>query len=200
MCKKLVLIPGWIEDALKASKVPLNAVLDLKKLSSILSKDDVAYYIATHDALLRKLFPVLANSFTVYDLFPWEGRNNNAFSKEELSLFQQTISNATLSNTGNSIPLYKAISAIPSTPVSATEQVEFGNAVNDYTFDIFELADGVAAIRPKLKEAGYSYTQQDRETYRAVIGFLCQYDTFENIATLPLFNHYTKLTYQLSTW
>lgn len=64
---KLVLVPVWLETALKAHGLPLDSALHLDKLVSILSKRDLNLYREVQSSLSQILPPGVFESFGAFE-------------------------------------------------------------------------------------------------------------------------------------
>ena len=63
---KLVFLPRWLENPIKAAGADLKVLTDPKKLLSILSKEDVAFYLHTQSRLFQLLSAPVMQSFEGY--------------------------------------------------------------------------------------------------------------------------------------
>lgn len=61
---KLVIIPAWLERVVKENSLGINSCLDIKSLESILSKEDLAFYIFLNTHANKIFIQPIAETFS----------------------------------------------------------------------------------------------------------------------------------------
>lgn len=192
---RMVLIPAWLEEAIKAAKVPLNTVLDTVKLSSIVSKDDVAFYIDVNNRLYPKMFQPVSQTVPPKELYPFGNRDGDQALRELQDYLTRRLENRQLEEP--EIPPHAMLQHMP---IHGVEGNGVGNNSQDYIFEVFQLDGDVLGMRVALKREDETSIGQDVRSYNAFIQQLSQYLEFETIATTPAFNEYVRLSRLAATW
>lgn len=197
----MILIPGWIEQPLRAAQVPLSILTDINKLSSTLSKEDVAFYVYCQELFHRKgPAPVLAS------FCPCEGEkppyrkdmeNSYVFRPDSmsrlLSAFYEKypddgcflIEKYNLENHEDSLrPCFDGL----------FDTTKGGTAYRDYVFDAKEIADGVIGVKLIPLETNESRDSQEHRAYDKLVGLLNVYTSFKDVATTAAFNRFCELS------
>jgi hypothetical protein len=190
---KVVLIPTWLEDALNAASKPLVTCLDAVALSSIVSNDDVAFYIDLNNRLLPELFPELAESLYGGTLYPFfkDGVDQTVLRNLQ-DYLSKRMSDLHLEHP--TLPLYTAISFFA--PQTSGNDAYHGSAKKDYTFEAFSLSSDVIAIRVRLKNPDESSQMQDLAAYDTFFTLLSTYVPMEQFAQTTVFRKYVELSRQ----
>lgn len=85
---KIVFLPRWLENPLKAAGADLSTLTDIKKLLSILSKEDVAFYLHTQDSLFQLLSQPVMSTLSAYPFYD-KLRRCSGLSEDEIAEIQQ---------------------------------------------------------------------------------------------------------------
>lgn len=82
---KVVILPMWLRKSLEFSKVELRYALSLEKLTTILSLDDVAFYLYVNSMFGNYVNEVDCSSLGRLDLLKDQGHKLSPEVKEQLS-------------------------------------------------------------------------------------------------------------------
>lgn len=175
-----ILIPGWLVKALKAANLPLTAALEVDKLNSILSKDDVSFYCYSNSILLSQMYPALARDLPLH--FVDYSQDPSIVKK-----VQDFAATATPVHDANA---YDTVIPVPS------QEVEENPTKRDiHLFTFQEIRDNVVAILP-VKAVGEHISEVAvlKDCYSNAIAFLHSYLPLEGIATTSIFREYVNLS------
>ena len=192
MQMRLVLIPNWVEDALKAANKPLTVALDVCELTNTLSKEDVAIYIDLNDRVLNKLYTPVAETMLPYGPYPTESQTTHRGERvDQLAMYvAQKLADLRIEFPAPTAPISKLVSNVPA--LDDGEQM-VGAFANQYTFEIFPLKEDVLGLRPVLRKSDESDVEEDVRAYSELLKQLNAYVSFEELAATPAFAHYTRL-------
>lgn len=193
---QLVILPAWLEDALKSNNMTSVDALDLMSLSRILSLQDVAFYRAIHNELYGKIYEGIRTTFQPLNLSDASGAltrpypNGNRPSPEEVATFMTRLDRCYFDNMTAATPTGKAmLSALPHE--AAYEHTRDG--INEYLFEVFPIKDDYYGIRFSIPDPQRGLATQLIECYDRVISMLLGHYSFEDIASTSLFCDYTRL-------
>lgn len=186
----LIAIPGWVEPFLANTQSPLSVLLDVEKLSSILSKKDVAFYVYCQLLASRKMNPYLIKTFVQ----PSDNQTPKAIDKirqhyiEGVSAsIDVTIESFSLQNPKDSIrPLYDG--------QVEDETTAGGTHFTDYNFEVVEVASDVLGFRISPIRNDISREQQELESFDKVLNQLVIYNGFKDTVKTPAMNRFIKLS------
>lgn len=179
----LVLVPAWIERALANANKSVADMVDGKTLSSILSQDDLFFYVMNSNAILSKVAPALTAGFCPAfpdDFIPKEWRDDPVVWKrycdtqyvEAPSLFANV-------SPDTDIPL------------------EYRDVPGAYTYEVFELKQGYLGVRMRAADKLQTPIKNEYDATYATLNLLNAYYPFEELAQLSLFKHFVKLCIKL---
>lgn len=179
----LVLVPAWIERALANANKSLSDMVDGKTLSSILSQDDLFFYVMSSHAILNKVAPALSAGFCPAfpdDFIPQEWRDNPVVWKRYCDT-QYVEAPSLFANVA------------PDTDIP----VDYRDTPESYTYEVFELKEGYLGLRMKAADKLQSSTKNDYDATYAALNLLNAYYPFQELAQLTVFKHFVKLCIKL---
>jgi hypothetical protein len=192
MRMRMVLIPTWVEEALKAANKPLVTCLDVCELSNTLSKEDVVFYMDLNERLRESLFKPLADTFREYSLYPFtpgQLGGNGIPEPGPVKDFQEYCSRK-LIELRLANPKISPYQLVSNSGYEIPPDEQFSVR---YTFDVVYLKDDVVGVRPMVRHSDEADINEDIRAYDELMKLLCTFIPFEKIAGLPAFNHYTRL-------
>lgn len=167
---KIVLLPQWVKQTLEFGSVPVTAALDLVKLSSILSLDDVAFYKHLQNRASDLLPDAVYQSLAVCGL--------SAPGLESQPEYQQLLATHSMSVSESQHEMWLG-------PLADTTKLL------GLTCDF--LTDDVIAITAYTLPEGESAEVGLVSFYERLIGQLSMVHSFEAVAKMQLFHGYLKL-------
>lgn len=196
----LVLVPHWLEEVVKRSQYPLEAVLDVVTLKRILSQKDLSFYYAINVAFFEKLHKGLQKTFKPFN-FSQDSlkntltqRDGSRPTKEQVDEIMTNIQRDAfdVNVISETFPLASdVVSLIPylSNPENEGDALSVG-----YAFDVFYLKDDVYGVRFKRLDGKSSLNEQLIECYDNVIALLCASYAFEEVAKSASFQEFVALS------
>jgi len=204
----LVIVPAWLEAALKAGGLSIERALDLPALSRISSLDDVGFYTSINYHLFDQIPGPLAKTFRAYDFFA-DGRKpgecsydrrhvkpdnkGDIISDKEFGELIRRIRSRTW-NWGAvqyAEPSPKHLmAALPYTKESLDE----ADSTRFYLFDVFYITDDVYGVRFVKANPNRPYGEQLYQCYDRLLNFLTLHNRFEDIAATPAFREFVTMS------
>lgn len=183
IAQTLVLVPAWIERALANANKSLADMLDSKTLSSILSTDDLFFYVMHSSKILQHMAPALSRSFCPAfpdSFWPRDFLNDPVLKKR----YQDLEYNEKPSLFAN---------VHPESDILA----EHRENAAAYTYELFEIKEGYLGVRLKVADRLQTPTKNEHDATYLALNLLNTYYPFEELAKLELFKHYIKLCVKL---
>lgn len=189
---KLVLVPGWVEKALSSVNEPLTSLLDLDRLSSILSKEDVTFYVYLNESLFKKIHPFVHETFPLLYLTDkvMSGVTTNFTSDEFMNLYERV-------EAENQDPELELLTDSLLTGETEDQNKEW----EKYLYEIFPIQDNVMGYRlkeiPSLKEKEASQIEIVQAHFRAIdetIKRMLTYLSFEDVARTKIFSQFIRIS------
>lgn len=185
--QKVVLVPGWLEQAVVSANQPLAVVLDVVQLSNIVSKDDVAFYIDVNRRLFGKLFPGIQESFNWSSLWP------RANGDEKINDLCEYL-NGKMQKFSEDMPEIPFSYALHLISVSESpEQLEKMKSASNYAFELYPLTEDTFGLRALLKNDQATSFEQDLLCHSNAIELLSNTVPFETLAATQMFKTYARL-------
>lgn len=178
--KTAVLIPVWILETLKRNNLPLSACLDLEKIKSILSLNDLATFLSIQDDRYMKLLTGVNEHLSQLSLIWSDGIPK---SNPELKTFFWE----TLSVIAKDAAFHKEITSRLFSEETNSNQYEEPFTIYDLTPEVYGIV-----IYP-----GHFITDNNIELQRAVVEAILEvsyvYASFHDVARTPFFKRYLEL-------
>lgn len=189
---KVVLLPQWVEEALKAANLPMSTALDTFKLADTLSNEDVAIYIDMNMRAVYDMFRPVMTTLLPHSMFPeWVEESVDPVKYNKGRKIRKQYEDYQLAHPKS--PAYNAVSMLPPHQQEGRSTIQaLGNNYEDYTFDI-EYVEGVLLIKPILLQEGIPAFEQQITAYDKLLSFLTVHQSFEAVAKTEVFKHYTYL-------
>lgn len=205
---KLLLVPHWVEKALKEAGAPKEYLLDPVRLSSILSKGDVSFYAELNEQLLEKVPPFITQTFERYSLV------QEAFQPEKDGIpgrenwdsekFMRQLEKAALENPKMDLSfLYNEPGVIPDAAEDSPEELYNNWELHGYEVKpITETVVGfylkklpiAASSKTLLTEKGQMELVINHfRALDAVIRLLLTHLSFERVCRTPIFTQFTYM-------
>lgn len=187
---KIILTPDWLLRALDAAGEDYSTALNLTKLTSILSREDVAFYIYVNRHL-HQLLPdggePIINTFEVCDslsLFN-DPCASEGLDRQVVSALEQLYVEASGDYDTHWKGIYTDL-------VWSEDYIDFETALVTYRPKL--LTEDVISLIPDLVKDGPGNTIDDgrKELYNSLIGIVCSVSTFTKVAKSALFKGYIK--------
>lgn len=169
--KSVVLIPYWVEEALKRNQLPLAKALDFSVMKNILSSNDLVLFV-TAQSMLPKMIDCCALQMG------WQ-----ITDAESKALYNQVMQ---LSND----PSFKTEYENRYIHLNGDAQYEKPFITYDLSLEVSGLV-----LYPTFYQEG-SLTpvpQHHFDAVEAVLKTLYVYNTYDEVAKTPLFQHYLEL-------
>lgn len=188
MSLKLILLPGWVEEAVKASGSSMNVLLDTTSLSSILSKEDVAFYTAINlygkSRIIERIDSLrhLAGSFKMGVVK--DNIHDNSFMPGLIDPETISVADMVARPEHRIYDSKKTLMTIP------------GHVTYTYLYEIFPIHDEYMGLRV-FEETIDNMDERHARLLLCVdnaIGRLHTYLSFEQICLLPIFDKFVELS------
>ena len=172
---RMVVLPTCLEQALKAANQPLTVLLDLKKLSSILSKEDVAFYLYCQSTAAYLLPKELVGTV-------WMSLKTNLWSTSpdvpDRDYLERRMEGFELQNSAKSLrPLYDGVF----------------DGSDDYTFKCEELNEDTLVVRLVPVNEDESFSTQLQHAYDELLSILKRYIELGELSLTPAFVRFVQL-------
>lgn len=195
---KLVILPQWLVDALKAANLDLADALEVKNLLTILSKEDVAFYLYVNSVGMG---PTLVLRDSVL------GSISGEFSGSTDSLFQLLVERVGANDyDGDVLKAYDALVAkgrvavdsgqwevyrreIKAQLLNHWQQPEDNEVV---AYEVRRLGSDAVALIPIVIPATDDHSQHKKECDQ-LLNILCGAYPFTRVASTSLFKSYVRL-------
>jgi hypothetical protein len=188
---QLVIVPTWLDEALKSVGASDKMLLDPLSLMNILSKADVAFYMLLNNELRDKVHPYLINSFEMYDLF-------NATMEESgpPDEFLRIYENSTLEHKNPTLmDLYG-----PEALATEEQRHSIYERHTSHSFEIKPIHDNVMGLYLKAipgmssgKIDSIDVVQTQLNAIDRAIKQMLTYISFERISRTPIFTQFTRV-------
>lgn len=175
---KLVLLPKWLETPLASANVGLDAILSLSKLSTILSKEDVAFYYRLQLKMATILPPAVGQTFQTY--FSHFGED---LSKQDIDLITES----------NRLNEYAALTDNDDVKILLFgERAAYDPALENQRviFNPETLSADTVVIKVALLEHNLPQPKVNCDFFSRLINLLLLEQPFEQVAQTPLFVAY----------
>lgn len=180
---KIVFMPRWLENPLAAAGAKLDVLTDLKKLSSILSKEDVAFYLQTQDSLFRLLSAPVCETLQPYSF--QDQFHNGALPEQDAKLILQ-LKHCSDVDTGTPEEVVRAFMGDNYCPHIDSKWVNFMLTAEmlDHETIVVRMVENAPTEKTE-QLLGYFYEQLLKLTY--------MFHPFDRVANTPLFKAYLEL-------
>lgn len=200
---KILIVPYWVERAIRDNQLSMDAALDIMSLSRILSFKDVCFYCAINMWLYDELPVPVKDTFTNVHLL-WDGLkylmtdgSGNKPSKDKTDAFYERVSNQyhyeydrILSESQGSGKRL-LLSLLPHDTAQDDPNVM---ASTEYLFEVFDIKDDVLGIRFALPDKHIPLGKQIKQCYDNLLKVLTASIRFEEVVKLPAFNEFARLS------
>lgn len=182
----LVVIPLGIEQMLKMSSTPLSALTDIEKLSGILSKEDVAFYIYCQHLITRQTSIGIKAVVDSFGSNLVGGRIFNTFY-EKVHNGYALVESFELQNPNNYIrPLYDG----------SFDFDKGGLDYRNYTFETVEIESDVLGLRLVPLVASDPAEEQEESALSDLLNVLSNYLGFNDMVKKPAFDRFVYLKHR----
>lgn len=182
-----IVVPKPILNQLQAVGKPVSALLNIRELTSILSKIDVAFYFYCQSLAGSKFFEPVCKTLSVHpaaEIYDVEndlamkriGVDRFAIMKEEQDFYIQN-------HDGSVRPLYDGFFG----------NTEGGKSIDDYTFTAEEIDDKTIYFTLEPLSESETADKQRLHSYDQLIGLLRRYSPLEALAETPVFQTFVQL-------
>lgn len=197
----LVIIPEWLDQALKANNQAMNAALDLMSLSRILSLGDVAFYAAINHYLYEKMPKALATTFKPICLHDYNtalpfvkaDANGNRPNDAAVRDFFTRMAGRVMQQGAVDFNEASASKLLTTMPYKAESVDESMMQNPEFIFNVTAITEDVYGVRFRLRDRNRSYNEQLVECYDATLKHLIGEHSFEAAALTPAFEEYVRL-------
>ncbi len=191
---KIILLPINLKARLHAIREPLTVLLDIPRLTSILSKDDVSFYLWCQHNFRIFFYQDIMDTLYAYD-FPMELADNELFSKFnqfdiESHLPKDKVDNTIKENINpfnnemNIRPFYDGLFSAKSG----------GLYIREYTFETTEITNDYFAITLKPFNKLESSSKQLLHSYEELLSHLRRYVPLTELGFTSLFEKFCQIS------
>ena len=199
----LVIVPAWLEDALRKAGMGVERALDLSALSRISSLEDVAFYTSVNYHLFNQIPKPIKETFDSYRFFSDENKLGRTHVKaDDLGNYPTDTEYKALIDKvrdktwgdgavrfGNPTPR-QLLAVLPYTK----ESQDIPNTSLNFLFDVFYLTDDIVGIRFYLANPKRPFNEQLYQCYDRLLAFLTSHRKFEQVATTPVFQEFVNMS------
>lgn len=182
----IILLPAWVEKAIKTADLPLKDARDLKVMKTILSDDDLAFYISLNQYLFRWIPTEIIESID---------NIKDAFENWDL-VVDERIATLAAEHQMRFMSDDKVDKKSTSELFGPLEDTSDGYV----TFNLISLNPDVMALRPTLEKLSDDVPVNIEATYKKIgldladkiLYHLNERLTFDKVAQLPIFKYFFK--------
>lgn len=201
----LIIIPAWLEQALKDNNKPISSLLDLEELKQFLTLDDIAKFFYLNRRVSQsttELAKVFINDFVYPATSPYSLRSSNSKCKHDFKYFEdiELAIDLLFKNVSYDIEIGNSVKSNLIPPLQDWELSALINCENKegiieyglYSFNTFPIHNNVYGIRFST-ELG-----EDSTEYRTYVSLdnllknISQYYDFRNLVGYKTFQTYLK--------
>lgn len=187
---KLVILPQWLVDALKAANLDLADALEVKNLLTILSKEDVAFYLYVNSVgmgptlVLRD--SVLGSVNSLFQLLV-ERVGANDYDGDVLKAYDALVTKGRVAVDSGQWEVYRR--EIKAQLLNHWQQPEDNEVV---AYEVRRLGSDAVALIPIVIPATDDHSQHKKECDQ-LLNILCGAYPFTRVASTSLFKSYVRL-------
>lgn len=192
---RLVLIPEWIQDMLRSYNLTLDALTDTAKLSRILMKEDLAYYILLHKLMQAHLFKPLIDTLPLVDHTTLQSAKSYGYgTTPAANMLANSIDYQLAELTRTLTPNQQAQYCLKGM-LRRSATIDLNDiGLNQYVFELVPIKDGVHGLKIKQIDAARSYGEQYSEACDNALDFIQHYYDFESVALTPIFSEFVRVS------
>lgn len=195
----LIIVPSWLEIAIRAAHKPLATMLDVVALSRLLSKKDLQLYYALQLALWEKLPAGLRDTFQCADITEASNRwvltdeNGQQPTPSVVATIKDDIRRAVYSTDiiTEQFPNAGDLSSV--LPHLRTHDSDVDALSLEYVFDVFYLTENVYGVSFQRRLKTSTHSAQLLESYDNLLALLNSTHSFDKVAGTAAFQAYTVL-------
>ncbi len=195
---QLVIIPGFIDDVLKAHHLPIERALDIMSLSRILSVDDVSFYLSINHFLFEKLPKSFQDTFNNFEFMESKyvmcDSGGMRPSDEDVQAFYRRVDKKVWHN--SNMNRSQDMTFLSILPKDLSDKLISDGNDNAVLFDVFLIGDGKYGVRVKPADSQKPFNAQLLECYDRTLKVLCTDNRFTDVVVTSLFNQFIKLARQ----
>lgn len=189
---QLVIVPNWLEEALKSVGASEKLLLDPISLTSILSKADVAFYIILNTALNAKVHPYVMQSFESYDLLNAMMESEGGLTEDYLAIHEKV-------SLEHKSPVLMDLYG-PEALSTEEQRHPIYERHTSHSFEIRPIHDNVMGLYLKAipgmasgKVDSIDVVQTQLNAIDRAIKQMLTYISFERISRTPIFTQFTRV-------
>lgn len=192
---RLVLIPDWIQDMLRSYNLTLDALTDTAKLSRILMKEDLSYYVVLHKLMQMHLFKPLISTLPLVDHTMLQSAKSYGYGSTSAATMLANSADYQLTDLTRTLSPSQQAQYCIKGMLRRSATIDLNDiGLNQYVFELVPIKDGIHGLKIKQIDSARSYGEQYSEACDKALDFIQHYYDFESVALTPIFSEFVRVS------